>query len=376
VTADGRTVPGALPGGASALAPICRYYGVCGGCAAQHMPAAVYAAWKRDSVAAALAAAGVTAEVAGLVDAHGAGRRRATFHARVRTDGGVEVGFMRARAHAIVEIDACPLLAPELKAAPKVARALAEAVKTLSKPLDIQTTATLGGLDVDIRGSGPLGAGETRRLIGVAERFDLARLSNHGVALIELRAALVAFGPVRVVLPAGGFLQATAAGEETLARLAAEALQGASRVADLFCGAGAFALRLAGEHSVFAADSDAAAIAALRRAATGGVEASQRDLVRQPLSAAELARFDAVLFDPPRAGASAQAREIAASGVARVVAISCNAETFARDAGILAEGGYSCEGVTPIDQFRYSAHVEIFAAFRRAKAKRRRSIFG
>ena len=361
---------------AAAVAPICRYFGACGGCLAQHMPAALYAAWKRESVVAALAAAGVTAEVGALVDAHGAGRRRATFHARVRTDGVVEVGFMRARAHDIVEIDACPLFAPELEAAPIVARALAEAVRGLSKPLDIQTTATLGGLDVDMRGSGRLGAAETRKLLAAAERFDLARLSNHGVVLIERRAPLVAFGPARVVPPAGGFLQATAEGEETLARLAAEALKGAGRIADLFCGAGAFALRLAANHSVFAADSDAAAIAALRRAATGGVEASQRDLFRLPLGAAELSRFDAVLFDPPRAGAERQAREIAASEVTRIVAISCNADTFARDARILADGGFACEGVTPIDQFRYSAHVEIFAAFRRARAKRRRSILG
>jgi 23S rRNA (uracil1939-C5)-methyltransferase len=196
------------------------------------------------------------------------------------------------------------------------------------------------------------------------------------VALIERRAPLVAFGPARVVPPAGGFLQATVEGEEALAKLAAEALKGAGRVADLFCGAGAFALRLAPNHSVFAADSDAAAISALGRAARGGVEPSRRDLFRQPLTAAELRRFDAVLFDPPRAGAANQAREIAASGVQRVVAISCNAETFARDARILADGGYAIEGVTPIDQFRYSAHVEIFAAFRRAKPKRRRSILG
>ena len=340
------------------------------------MPAPLYADWKRQSVVAALAAAGVKAEVGALVDAHGGGRRRATFHARVGADGAVEVGFMRARAHDIVEIDACPLFAPELSAAPEVARALAEAVKTLLKPLDIQATATLAGLDVDLRGCGPLGAGETRRLLGVAERLDLARLSNHGVALIERRPPLVAFGTARVVVPPGGFLQATAAGEETLAQLAAEALKGAGRVADLFCGAGAFALRLAGEHSVFAVDNDAAAIAALRRAGNGSVEAAARDLFRLPLTAAELAAFDAVLFDPPRAGAAPQAREIATSGVTRVVAISCNAETFARDARILIDGGFVCEGVTPIDQFRYSAHVEIFAAFRRAKAKRRRSVLG
>ena len=359
-----------------AVAPICRYFGVCGGCVSQDMPAALYAQAKRESVAAALAAAGVNAEVGALVDAHGAGRRRATFHASVSADGRVEVGFMRARAHEIVEIDACPLFVPELAAAPEVARAVAEAVKALAKPLDIQTTATLTGLDVDMRGSGRLGPAETRKLIAVAERFDLARLSNHGVALIERRAPLVAFGAARLTPPPGGFLQATAAGEEALASCALAALAGAGRVADLFCGVGAFALRLAAEHAVFAVDNDIAAIAALGRAGVGRVEAVRRDLFSHPLLAAELSRFDGVVFDPPRAGAQALAREIAASSTPKVVAISCNAQTFARDARILQDGGHVCEGVTPIDQFRYSAHVEIFAVFRRGRTKRRRGVLG
>jgi len=338
------------------------------------MPPADYAAWKRDVVVAALKGADVAAEVGPLIDAHGEGRRRATFHARVDADGRVEVGFMRARAHEIVEIDGCPLFAPALREAPAVARALAEALKGMGKPLDIQTTATLGGLDVDLRGSGPLPQPLARKLVGVAEALDLARLSLHGVALVERRPAAVEFGSTRVVLPPGGFLQATAAGEATLARLAAEALPGAGRLADLFCGAGAFALRLAEAHAVYAADSDAAAIAALRRVAAPRVEAEVRDLTRKPLPAVELSRFDAVLFDPPRAGAERQAREIAASEVKRVVAISCNVETFARDARILQDSGFVCEGVAPIDQFRYSAHVEIFATFRRARPKRRKGV--
>ena len=388
VTVDGRAVPFALPGDIAGeppvsprAAPICRWFGVCGGCAAQHMPGELYADWKRDAVVAALDSAGVKARVSALIDAHGAGRRRATFHARLPSDGGVEVGFMRARAHEIVEIDACPLFAPELHAAPAVARAVAQALRGLGKPLDIQITATLGGLDVDLRGSGRLEPAQTRKLIALAESFDLARLSNHGVALIERRPASVAFGEARVVPPAGGFLPATVAGEETLASRAREAMKGADRVADLFCGAGAFALRLAQAHPVFAADNDAAAIAALRRAAADtaglrGVTAQARDLFRQPLIAAELGRFDAVLFDPPRAGAQAQTREIAQSGVRLVVAISCNAETFARDAATLVEGGYACETVTPLDQFRFSPHVEIFAVFRRGALKRRRSVLG
>ncbi len=383
VTAAGRHAPGLLPGDcdgepprAPRATPICRWWGACGGCVAQHMPSELYADWKRASVVKALADAGVAAEVGALVDAHGEGRRRATFHARTTPEGVVEVGFMRARAHDIVEIDACPLFAPSLAGAAKVARALAEALKGTNKPVDIQITATLAGLDVDFRGCGKLEPPEMRKALMAAETNDLARLSNHGVALIERRAPRVDFGAVP---PPGGFLQATVSGEAALVERALQAVQGAGRVADLFCGAGAFALRLAETHATFAADNDAAAIAALRRAAgqtPHGVDAIVRDLFRDPIPAAELTRFDAVVFDPPRAGAQAQVRQIAASDVGKVVAISCNAETFGRDARILQDGGYQCEGVTPIDQFRFSAHVEIFAAFRRVKAKKRRSLLG
>ena len=189
------------------------------------------------------------------------------------------------------------------------------------------------------------------------------------------RAPVVAFGAAQITLPAGGFLQATRLGEETMAKLALAELGRARRkIADLFCGAGAFALRLAEVHEVFAADADGAAIAALKKA-DGRVSAEKRDLFSRPLSAAELESFDAVLFDPPRAGALAQAKEIAKSRIATVVAISCSAETFARDARILIDGGYRLERVTPIDQFRYSPHVEIVAAFRRPREPKRRSVF-
>jgi len=357
--------------------PICGYYGVCGGCSAQRMAPADYAAWKRDAVVAALKGADVAAEVGPLIDAHGEGRRRATFHARVDADGGVEVGFMRARAHEIVEIDGCPLFAPALREAPAVARALAEALKGMGKPLDIQTTATLGGLDVDLRGSGPLPPALSRKLVALAETLDLARLSLHGVAVVERRPAAVDFGAVRVVLPPGGFLQATAAGEETLARLAAEALPGAGRIADLLCGAGAFALRLAASHEVFGVDSDADAVGALKRASGEArglkpVEAITRDLFQRPLRPDELERFDAVLFDPPRAGALSQAHELSQSRVPIVVAISCNVDSFARDARMLVEGGYTIESITPLDQFRFSPHVETVAVFRRPRVKKRR----
>ena len=360
--------------------PICAYFGRCGGCAAQHMNARLYAAWKRDSVVRALSRAGVEAEVGPLIDAHGEGRRRATFHARF-VDGREQVGFMRARAHDIVAVDACPLFAPGLARAIPAANALAAAVRGISKPLDIQATATLGGLDFDLRGSGPPDDLTRRKLAAAAERLDLARLSVHGETIVERRPPEIRFGDVLAVPPAGGFLQATEAGERALADGAAAALQDAKRVADLFCGAGAFALRLAREREVFGVDSDAAAIAALARAAAGAsglraVHAEARDLFRRPLAGAELARFDAVLFDPPRAGAEAEAHALAADGPPVVVAVSCNADSFARDARILIGGGYEIGEVTALDQFRYSPHVEILAAFRRRPVKRLKGPLG
>ncbi len=393
---DGTIAPGALPGervrvaaeGRRALLievltasperaqPFCPHYSLCGGCAAQHMSQGLYGEWKRDSVARALRKARVEATVGPLVDAHGEGRRRATFHSRIEEDGRERVGFMRARAHDIVAIDACPLFSPDMAGAVEAAAALAADVRGMRKPLDIQATATLAGLDFDLRGSGPLEAWAHRKLVETAQRLDLARVANHGEVVIERRAPQIAFGAARVTPPPGGFLQATVAGEQALAEGALNALKGARRVADLFCGAGAFALRLAERSEVFAADADAAAIAALKRGAgeTQGlrtVRAERRDLFHRPLSAPELDAFDGVVFDPPRAGAQAQAQALAASRVPVVVAISCNAESFARDARILVEGGYALGEVTPLDQFRFSPHVEILATFRRPPAKRR-----
>jgi 23S rRNA (uracil1939-C5)-methyltransferase len=340
------------------------------------MSAGLYATWKRDGVVRALQRAGVAAEVGPLIDAHGEGRRRATFHARF-VDGHEQVGFMRARAHDIIAVDACPLFAPGLAGAIAAANALAAAVRGVSKPLDIQATATLGGLDFDLRGSGPLDAPSRRKLIETANRLDLARVSNHGEVVVERRSPQVAFGRALATPPSGGFLQATEAGERALAEGAQAALKGARRVADLFCGAGAFALRLAEDHEVFAADSDAAAIAALKRAAAEAqglrpLRVETSDLFQRPLQPQELDAFDGVLFDPPRAGAEAQARALAASRAPVVAAISCNAESFARDARILVDGGYAIGEVTPLDQFRFSPHVEILAVFRRPPTKRRR----
>jgi 23S rRNA (uracil1939-C5)-methyltransferase len=351
------------------IAPICPHFGVCGGCALQHWETARYRAWKRGLVVAALAQAGLNAPVEDLIDAHGAGRRRAVFHARCGTHDILQVGFAAYRAHHVVPIDRCPVLAPELAGAIGAAWALAEMRGPQRKPLDIQVTASEAGLDVDVRGSGPLSPGLMARLAALAQPHRLARITRHGELIVQRAQPTVRMGKARVALPPGAFLQATAEGEKRLARLVLADVGDAAAIADLFAGVGPFALQLAECARVHAVDSDAAAIAALRQAsAVPGfkpIETQVRDLFRRPLLPAELARVDAVVFDPPRQGAEAQARALAQSKVPVVVAVSCNPATFARDARLLVDGGYQLEAVTPVDQFRYSAHVEIVARFNR-----------
>jgi len=321
-------------------------------------------------VVAQLRHAGIAAGIADLIDAHGEGRRRAVLHARRGTHDILAVGFAAMLARRIVSIDRCPILAPGLTGLIDAAWAIAETLKPAAKPLDIQATSTDDGIDVDVRGSGPLTAPLMLALARVAEVHRLARITRHGELVTQRAEPRVRIGRATVALPPGAFLQATALGEKTLARLVLEHVGDAKAVADLFAGIGPFALRLAERARVVAADSDAGAIEALRRAAatTSGLKpiaAERRDLFRRPFVAQELAGLDAVVFDPPRQGAEAQARELAKSRVPVIVAVSCNAATFARDTKILIDGGYRLGEVTLVDQFRYSAHVEIVAKLTR-----------
>lgn len=366
---------------------ICPYFGTCGGCVVQSFAPHPYAAWKRDLVVAALAKAGIAGEVLPLRDAHGHGRRRATIHARSEASHGAtlskrpRVGFMRSRAHDVVDLQFCPILAPGLDRALPAARALAAALAPLAKPLDLVITETEAGMDVDLRGLGPLSASTVRLLTGCAAELDLARLANHGDVVVQRRAPTVRMGWAHVALPPGAFLQATKLGEQALADLVLAAAGSARKVADLFSGLGPLSLRLAERATVAAFDIEGPALAALSQAARATpdlrpIVTEARDLFRRPLLPAELARFDAVVFDPPRAGAAEQAAALARSTVPLVIAVSCNPATFARDAAVLTGGGYEMAPVAPVDQFRYSAHVELVAAFSRRKPRRTRALFG
>lgn len=351
------------------IQPICPYFGACGGCAIQHWQDAPYRNWKRNLVVEALAQAGIACEVAGLVDAHGEGRRRITLHAS-QADGVLKIGFTASGSHTIIAIDHCPILVQSLDGAMQAAHAIAESLLPAKKPLDIQFTATQTGLDVDIRGSGPLSAAMTGALAAIAGRYRLARLTRHGELIVQRSAPVIAIGPAQLTLPPGSFLQATEAGEIMLADLVLQLTGKVRLVADLFCGVGPFALRLAQKSKVLAFDSEAGAIDALRKAAkaTKGlkpVTAEIRDLFRRPLLPHELNDADAVVFDPPRQGAMAQVVQIAASKVPLVISVSCNVQTFARDARILIDAGYRIGEVTPVDQFRHTPHVELVARFER-----------
>lgn len=388
--AEGRFVPFTLPGevvevegeaeraaparileaSPDRVTPPCPHFGTCGGCAVQHWASTPYLHWKRDLVATALRQHGLAPEIAPTVDAHGEGRRRVTLHARRGTGQRLEVGFAAARSHAIVAIDACPLLAPSLDKALPAARLIARALEVLGKPLDIQVTATDQGLDMELRGAGRLAESDRLRLIQAAGAAGLARLTNHGDLVMQREPPSIRIEGTPVQLPPGAFLQATAEGEATLSRLVVEGVGKAKSVADLFCGVGPFALRLARKARVLAADSDAGAVAALAQAtrmASGlkPVRAEARDLFRRPYLAKDLKGLDAVVFDPPRAGAEAQVALLARADIGRIVAVSCNAGTFARDAALLVAAGWTLGTVTPVDQFKWSAHVELVATFTR-----------
>jgi len=352
------------------ITPFCPHFAICGGCAIQHWQAERYRAWKRNIVIETLAQAKLGCEVDPLIDAHGLGRRRITLHARMGSHDVLKVGFAAANSHDIIPVDRCPILAPGLNGALDAGWAIAEPLISTTKPLDIQITATDNGLDIDVRGSGPLPAARIATLSRIAEQHRLARLTRHGELLLMRMPPTIASGTAQVTLPPGSFLQATAAGEEALAALVSEHCKRARHIADLFCGVGPFALRLAARSRVSALDSDASAVTALQKAAasTSGlkpIKAEARDLFRRPLMPQELRDYDAIVFDPPRQGAQAQALQLAASKIPVVVAVSCNVATFARDARILVDGGYKLERVTPVDQFRHTPHVELVARFAR-----------
>jgi 23S rRNA (uracil1939-C5)-methyltransferase len=355
------------------VTPPCPYFGDCGGCALQHWAHAPYLAWKADQVRQALARERIETEILPTFAAPAHSRRRLALHARAAGKG-VALGFKARRSWRLVEIGTCTIAHPSLEAAFPALAALAKPFLEHPKSAPtLRVTLTETGLDVDVTGierrSGGLSADARVQAAERAAGGDFARVTLAGEIVYQARQPLVRLGRVIVALPPGGFLQAVPEAEAAMAAFAVRAIDGASRVADLFCGVGTFSVRLAEVASVLAADVSAASIKALI-AASGApglkaITAEARDLTRRPMLAAEMKRLDAVLFDPPRAGAAEQAREIAASKVPIAIGVSCDPATFARDARILSDGGFTLRRVLPVDQFLWSPHVELVGVFTR-----------
>lgn len=358
-----------LEASAVRVLPPCRHFGICGGCKLQHMQETSYLEWKREQVLAAFSARAIDAPVSQVVPCRGK-RRRAVFSAR-QTAAGVLLGYHREASHELVDLAECPVLHSGIVTALPKLRALIAPLLSRSGEMRLTVTWTAAGLDVAIEQIAAKLTPELRaRIAAAVTTAGFARVSIGGDPVCEALVPFLTLGGADVPLPPGTFLQAVAESEEDMAQLILEATGKCKAVADLFCGLGAFTFRLAGKARVFAADSDKAAIAALNaglRKAKGlkPVEARVRDLFREPLSATELRDFDCAVFDPPRAGAEAQARMIARAKLKTVIAVSCNPATLARDARILIDGGYTLESVTPVDQFQYSPHIEAVAVFRR-----------
>lgn len=382
VAEDGRHAPLSAPGdllspsgvltrGPHYRDPPCRHFPSCGGCQLQQLDEHTYSTFVHDRVAGAIAGQALAATVRTPLVSPPRSRRRATLHAE-RRGRQVLLGFTEGSSHRLIDLAECHVLLPELFAMLAPLRGLLAAVLTERGRVDVHLTRVDQGVDVLIGGTLAGGLPAVEGITRFAERHQLARLSvDDGFgpeARWEPEPVTITLGGVAVPFPAGSFLQATADGEAALVAAVRESVGDARVVADLFAGLGTFALALPGK--IYAGEAAREPILALKAAAGQAgrqVFAEHRDLFRRPLTAAELDRFDAVVIDPPRAGAREQAQQLAASRAPRIAYVSCNPSSFARDAKLLYEGGYTLDWVQPVGQFTWSTHVELAASFHRRR---------
>jgi 23S rRNA (uracil1939-C5)-methyltransferase len=386
ITEDGLFVPCTVPGdvvrviregargrlqgivtpGPSRTEAVCAHFGRCGGCALQMMAQGAYLAWKRDLVLNALKQRGFTHVPVEEIRAVPPGtRRRAMFKARGDSER-VAMGFYEAESRRLVDISECPVLVPALvRLIGPLKLQLAQILKP-NETTELHATATETGVDLSLKIKRSRRPDLLMALSELASALKLARLNWNGETVAMAATPAMSIGRFTVALPPESFLQPTKEGEAILQKLVREEAGSARRIADLFSGCGTFALDLAEGRAIHAVDSATAQIEALAGAAKAGranLTAETRDLFRRPLLASELARFDAVVLDPPRPGATAQVQALAQSAVPTVLYVSCNPASFARDARILVDGGYRLTRVVPLDQFLWSPHVELFARF-------------
>lgn len=376
VSASGRHVPFAVPGdtvlddgtlehGPHHQAPPCRHFPECGGCQLQHADDHAYRAYLVSRVAGALDLHGLSTDIREPHLSPPDSRRRASLRA-LKAGQGAVLGFNAERSHRIVDMRECHILRPELFALVAPLRDLVAGLLKPRRPGEARLTLTDQGVDVVLGGIEAAGLEAAERLTEFCTRHRLARMSlDQGLGpetLYEPVPATVTLSGTPVPFPVGAFVQATADGEAALVAAVREAVGEAKRTADLFAGIGTFALALPGP--ICAAEASRDTVLALKRASPA-IAAEHRDLYRRPLDSSELANFEAVVLDPPRAGAAEQVAALASSSVPRIAYVSCNPATFARDARTLVDGGYALSWVRPVGQFRWSTHVELAAAFER-----------
>ena len=389
ITEDGLFVPYTVPGdvvrvvregargrlqgivtpGPSRAEPVCSHFGRCGGCALQMMAQGPYIAWKRDLVMNALAQRGFAdVPVEGIRAGAPGTRRRAMFKARADS-GGVALGFYEPESRRLVDILECPVLVPALARLIGPLKVQLANILRPNETAELHATATETGVDLSLKVKRARGPDLLMALSHMASSLNLARLNWNGETAAMAATPSMSIGRFTVALPPESFLQPTKEGEAFLQGLVREEAGSARRIADLFSGCGTFALALVEGRAIHAVDGAEPQIEALAGAAKAGratLTVEARDLFRRPLLASELARFDAVVLDPPRPGAATQVQALAQSAVPAVLYVSCNPASFARDARILVDGGYRLRRVVPLDQFLWSPHVELFARFARA----------
>lgn len=395
IAANGVFVPGALPGDvveASVekgratvqtwqnksnlhVTPVCKHFGDCGGCKMQHMDLDAYSVWKASLVSDALSQQGIEIDLQPIITCAPNTRRRAVFSVVVKDDG-VDVGFQRAGSNHVVAITECHVITERLAASVGMIGQLAKTFQQRGKTGSFTVLDTRTGFDVSVSGDYSLKDNDRRAISAFAVKAKLARVAVNGETIIETNRPMLSLSGFDVAPPPGGFVQAVQSIEDVMVQLVCDHLAKCKRIADIFSGSGTFTLPLARIGSVVAAEGEAAALAALdrawREAAGKGLKplkTEKRDLHNRPFMAKELElmKTQGVVFDPPRAGAEMQAKELAKSKVKRIAAVSCNPATLARDLRILIDGGYTLQSVTPLDQFLWSPHVEAVALLVRGK---------
>ncbi|MCF6320962.1 MAG: RNA methyltransferase [Rhizobiaceae bacterium] len=365
-----RELIGVLDPSPDRAAPICEYFGTCGGCQLQHFAKEPYLEWKQDLVDEALAGLDIEVRSEPIVSFENAKRRRVVFTA-CHTSDGVALGFLKRGTNDIVGLGKCPIIKEGISNSIETIKQIIRPILPAKGNSSIHVLECKNGLDIQVESEGKLNEGGRQSAVRLALEAKISRLSFGDETLVETKRPNLTVGLAWVSPPPGIFVQAMREAELHISELVCAHLKGCKKVADLYCGIGTFALRLAENSMVLACESEQSALDALDEAwrGTGGrlksITCEKRDLFIRPVMALELKKIQGVVFDPPRAGALPQARQLALSKVRKIAAVSCNPNSLAQDLECLIEGGFRVVSITPIDQFVHTPHVEVVVLLER-----------